>query len=328
MKTSISGFLTMITFIALVFYGCTKTSDFNSAGNQQQSIISPSGQHVYGLIPMTPDQYLNIPLYSKESFQSRLKSALIAPAQGTSYSLATPPVRDQGQIGSCTAFCGAETDEILYYYFKNKVWPTTVSPAFIYYCERVLILKQKITADNGASMINIPQALQKYGDCLETTYPYPSSIKSTAYKTAPKSTAFTEALKDTIGQAKTDFAMISQGDVDAVRTLIANNTPVMLGFNVYDVAAYTLFEGLNTKSYTYNPLTSSGALVSGAKLLGGHAVPIVGYDDNFLGTGIGAFKCQNSWGTAWGNSGFFYMPYSVFKSTTIVSNGSVYYAYL
>ena len=100
-----------------------------------------------------------------------------------------------------------------------------------------------------------------------------------------------------------------------------------MGFNVYDNSAYTLFERLNTTNYTYNPLTSSGALVSGAKLLGGHATPIVGYDDSQAG-GAGAFLVMNSWGTSWGNSGFFWMPYSVFKSTKIVPSNNCYYAKL
>ena len=102
----------------------------------------------------------------------------------------------------------------------------------------------------------------------------------------------------------------------------------MMGFNVYDTSAYTIFEGLNTTSYVYNPLTSGGALVSGAKLLGGHATPLVGYDDNYLGSGIGAFLVENSWGTSWGNKGYFYIPYSVFQSTKIVPTGNLYYATL
>ncbi|MGZ4000876.1 MAG: C1 family peptidase, partial [Mucilaginibacter sp.] len=85
-------------------------------------------------------------------------------------------------------------------------------------------------------------------------------------------------------------------------------------------STYQYFEGLNTTSNTYNPLTSSGALVSGLTLLGGHATPIVGYDDNKK-----AFLVQNSWGTSWGNAGFYYMPYTVFSSTKIVPQGGVYY---
>jgi C1A family cysteine protease len=97
----------------------------------------------------------------------------------------------------------------------------------------------------------------------------------------------------------------------------------MMGFEVYDNSSYTLFEGLNTKNSTYNPLTPSGALVKGAEHLGGHAVPIIGFDDLKQ-----RFLCQNSWGKSWGNSGFFYLPYKVYQNTKIVSEGSCYSAIL
>ena len=322
MKTKISGFLLMITFIAIMFNGCTKSNDLNGGLNQSNDLVS-SGKHVYGLLPMTPEQYLDIPLYSMESAQTELtKKGLTVKAAGA---LVSPPVRDQGPIGSCTAFCGAETFEILLYYKNNSAnWASTtvISPAYIYYCERVKILKQKITADNGAYMVNIPQALQTYGDCTETLYKYPTSSTSTAYKTAPTAAAVSDALTRKI----VSYSLLAQGNLSLVKAAITSGKPVMMGFNVYDTSSYTLFEGLNTTKYVYNPLTSSGALVSGAKLLGGHAVPIIGYDDsyNYGGTATGAFYVQNSWGTSWGNKGYFWLPYTVYSSTKIVPAGGIY----
>ena len=42
---------------------------------------------------------------------------------------------------------------------------------------------------------------------------------------------------------------------------------------------------------------------------GGHAMCVVGYDDNRYG---GAFEVMNSWGRKWGNGGFIWIPYDVF----------------
>jgi C1A family cysteine protease len=67
-------------------------------------------------------------------------------------------------------------------------------------------------------------------------------------------------------------------------------------------------------------------LVSGLKLLGGHAVPVIGYIDDASQPGGGVFIVQNSWGTGWGYKGYFYMPYSVLRSKAIVSSGSLYVA--
>ena len=44
---------------------------------------------------------------------------------------------------------------------------------------------------------------------------------------------------------------------------------------------------------------------------GGHAMCVVGYDDNMHG---GAFEIQNSWGTDWGNSGYIWIRYSDFAA--------------
>ncbi|MFO7601589.1 MAG: lectin like domain-containing protein [Candidatus Desulfacyla sp.] len=50
--------------------------------------------------------------------------------------------------------------------------------------------------------------------------------------------------------------------------------------------------------------------------LGNHAVAVVGWDDNYDGNrfstvppGNGAFIAKNSWGTGWGENGFFYISY-------------------
>ena len=53
------------------------------------------------------------------------------------------------------------------------------------------------------------------------------------------------------------------------------------------------------------------------QLLGGHAVCIVGYNDNLAG---GRFIVRNSWGTSWADRGYFYMPYSVIQNTSMSSD--------
>ncbi|UCG60693.1 MAG: PKD domain-containing protein, partial [Candidatus Zixiibacteriota bacterium] len=40
-----------------------------------------------------------------------------------------------------------------------------------------------------------------------------------------------------------------------------------------------------------------------------HAVTLVGWDDDFEGTGEAVWICKNSWGTDWGVDGYFYMPF-------------------
>ena len=47
---------------------------------------------------------------------------------------------------------------------------------------------------------------------------------------------------------------------------------------------------------------------------GGHAIAIVGYDDNIGGIGKKGFKIVNSWGIDWGCGGFAYLSYDWIKS--------------
>ena len=314
----LSSFLSVAAAM-LLFYGCSKSNENKPATADQQSTLptTADGKHVYGLLPTSPADYELVPKYSPEAFKQQVGEQSLATSSVSVLSLTTPAVRDQGQIGSCTAFCGSEAYEILYFY-KHGAFPTVRSPAFLYYEERVSIEHERATADNGATMVNIDQELSTYGVCSETLMPYPSGDRTTAYKTPPTSAAISDALNYKIKS----YTLINTGDTAAVKNCIRNHVPVMMGLNVYDnTSTYQYFENLNTTSYTYNPLTSTGALAKGVVLLGGHATPIVGYDDTKQ-----AFLVQNSWGTSWGLHGFYYMPYSVFSSTKIVPQGGVYYA--
>jgi hypothetical protein len=44
-----------------------------------------------------------------------------------------------------------------------------------------------------------------------------------------------------------------------------------------------------------------------------HAITLCGWDDNKCGTGVGAWKVKNSWGTSWGEAGFMWCKYGCQK---------------
>lgn len=305
--------LTVICLSILLIQGCKK----------EDLPEQKSTQHTYGVLAPSPADYMNVNRYNPVNFQKTTEESSVH--SNVSYdSMATPAVRNQGPINSCTAFVGSEVVEILLYYRNGGIWPTLLSPAYLYYIERVKIRLQLISADAGATMLNIPQALQGYGVSADSLYTYPANDKTIAYLTPPSNDAVSSALNYRIGQLSTSYGLLNSGDTASVKSLLRSHIPVMMGFNVYDnTSTYQYFEGLNKTNYTYNPLSSTGALLPGLRLLGGHGVLIIGYDDNRQ-----VFIAESSWGASWGNKGFFLMPYSVFMSRTIVAQGNVYYAVL
>ena len=384
---------------AIAMSSCTKTNNDSIVGvNPEQDM------HIYGLNPMQPSDWANVPVFSPDMPSQGITYTGTLPG---SYLLISPNVRDQGQIGSCTGFCGTETNEMIEYNnnntttspsinFSNAIstaagyqipntsqtnYSSALSPLFLYYVERCVIQKQSISSDPGANMVNIGEALQgltnntgtgatltekigttKYtfsGESIESDYAYPwvagsggynvASPSSSSYKTAPSTTAISNAATYLIAKNPSNsststgstttggyYVINSNSIISDVETAIASNKPVMMGFNVYDdnkpsSSTYLkYFERLNTTQFTYNPLTSSGNLISNLKLLGGHAVPIIGYITNSSDPSIpssyggGVFIVENSWGTPWGNNGYFYLPFNVLTNKTIVPSGSLY----
>jgi len=215
------------------------------------------------------------------------------------------PIEDQGQLGSCTsnAIAGiVEYTDIR----EGKATPSSplrVSRLFIYYQER--LLEGTVSYDSGAYLRDGIKACYTYGAPQESLWPYIIS----RFNTRPSTAAYTDALKRKV----TAYAKCA--DFTAVKTAISQNHPVVVGFDVY----------ASFESGTWWTPSGSGLMpypnVRTEQLLGGHAVALVGYNDTLTGpAGTGYFIARNSWGTSWGKSGYFYMPYSVITNTSMSSD--------
>ncbi len=102
--------------------------------------------HNYGVLTPTFAQYANVPLYDANRF---LKSVTTESTTGTYapvVTLANPPVRDQGQIGSCTAFCGTEDRHMKYFI----IMPTAPFLLFYFPAYPVLYRTGKKYWENGS----------------------------------------------------------------------------------------------------------------------------------------------------------------------------------
>jgi C1A family cysteine protease len=207
------------------------------------------------------------------------------------------PIDDQGNLGSCTGNAIAGAIDLIDR--KTQFKQLQVSRLFIYYQERVL--ENSVYYDNGAYIRDGIKACYTWGAPLETLWPYVQS----KWATRPSNAAYLDALyRKVTGYAKCL-------DFNSVKTALAAGTPVIIGFNVY----------ASFESGTWANPGGSGLMpypnVYTEQLLGGHAVCVVGYNDNLAG---GRFICRNSWGTSWGDKGYFYMPYQVIQNTAMSSD--------
>ena len=99
-----------------------------------------------------------------------------------------------------------------------------------------------------------------------------------------------------------DAVFVNIQDKDAIKTALTT-----------DGALNLFMYGANSNSQYYNNATSA---IYNPKEKGNHYVTLVGWDDNYSKNnfkitppGDGAWICKNSWGTEWGDEGYFYLSY-------------------
>lgn len=197
-------------------------------------------------------------------------------------------VEDQGRLGSCTANAGCSALELCY---KRAGKPQDFSRMFLY--KRVRDLAG-FYGDTGANPRDIPKALNQFGVCLETTWPYDADLLDTE----PSPAAIAEAAMFKTGA----YEMISsvqdfQPLVDTLKHSLAQGLPVLTTITV--LQSFLTLSGADWRQHEFN--TNSNET---DQMLGLHEVLLIGYDD-----AAGRFLFQNSWGPAWGDGGFFGVPY-------------------
>jgi C1A family cysteine protease len=236
-----------------------------------------------------------------------------------------PPIRSQGTQGSCTCWASC-----YYYntYTQARDEDLTVSggdntkicsPAFMYPLVNG-------GTDNGANTEYTVARLSDIGCASWALMPYSQSD----WTTWPTEAAWIEALERRTTTVHT-ISGRTQSGLNTIKQYLANGNVVVTDFTVYEnfyVTYPSNTTGINNRVY----YAQSGVLE------GGHAVTIVGYDDNrsYVDhrdglTHYGAFLVANSWGSGWGwynstgtgSKGFFWVAYAMFTELTF--GPDVYY---
>jgi C1A family cysteine protease len=211
-----------------------------------------------------------------------------------------PPVENQLNLGSCTANAGVGLLE----YYERRAFGKHIdaSRLFLYKTTRNLL---HWTGDTGAYLRSTLQSLVLFGVPPEEYWPYAVADfdkEPTAflYAFAASYQALSYYRLDPAGTTKTSL-------LSAIKTNLAAGLPSIFGMTLY--SSYLQATADNQGAIPY-PLPAD-------KIVGGHALMVVGYNDTLqiknTGPGAvattGALLIRNSWGTGWGGGGYGWLPY-------------------
>jgi len=209
-----------------------------------------------------------------------------------------PPIYDQGQLGSCTANAIGAAFEFMQ--VKESLDDFMPSRLFIYWNERKI--EGTVDEDSGAMIRDGIKCVHKLGVCAEDIWPYDIA----RFTDQPPGEAYTAAKDHQATVYRRVLPVLHQ-----LQGCLASGTPVVFGFSVYE--SFETAEVARTGVVLLPP--------RGERLLGGHAVLAVGYDDDQQ-----RFIVRNSWGTGWGMDGYCTMPYGYLTDPALARDFWAIYA--
>lgn len=238
----------------------------------------PQSQHRYGLVHDRHDDR------DLRFSQVANKLGLVSLPPMVDLRPVCSPVRDQGDLGSCTGFAAIGFRESLLLQTTKPF--VGLSPLYIYYWERVR--EHTINNDAGATIRSAVKTLRKFGAAPEALWPYDIS----KFRDRPSPEAIAAAKDYTIS------AYHRVNNIIEMKQALAIKHPIIIGIEVWES-----FESDEVKKTGIVPIPDFRTEM----MLGGHALCVVGYNDAKR-----VFLVKNSWGTDWGVDGYCTIPYNFF----------------
>ncbi|MFW8600449.1 C1 family peptidase [Desulfobacterota bacterium M19] len=243
-------------------------------------------------------------LGQKDSVKAMLKKAGVAAPAKVSLPASVDlrawcsPVENQGSLGSCTANAGVGVVE----YFERRAFGKHIdaSRLFLYKATRNML---HWTGDTGAFLRSTMGALSLFGVPPEEYWPYVTAD----FEKEPSAFCYAFAQNYQairyyrLDPPRTDKTAL----LKRIKAYLTAGLPSMFGFTVYS---------------SYRQAAATGKIpypVRGERIVGGHAIVAVGYDDSMkiknahpgAAETKGALLIRNSWGTGWGSGGYGWLPY-------------------
>ncbi len=199
------------------------------------------------------------------------------------------PVWNQGSLGSCTAHAVGAACQFLDI-FDRDMQIVTPSRLFLYYNAR--LLEGTTASDDGAFIRNAIKSAAKFGYPSEDLWKY--RTKDFARKPSP--TVYKNS-----GNTVKRYERV-QRNLGHFRKLLADGLPIVIGISVYT--------SLETEKVTKTGVIPLPKKTE--KMIGGHAILVVGYDNDEK-----HFIIRNSWGAGWGAEGYGFLPYEFIKDADL-----------
>ena len=196
-----------------------------------------------------------------------------------------PPVLDQGTLGSCAS--NATSNVLRLLLSKELLRVFQPSRLFLYYNTRVRVEGSPADEDTGVCIRDVFKAIAQYHVCDEVDWPYVVS----RFSAAPSAVAVANAAT----HLKIQYSSVPQV-LASMKAVLALGHPIVVGIQVY--------ESFESDAVANTGIVPTPVPGGAEQCLGGHAVVVCGYCD-----ATGRFLVQNSWGTAWGLKGYFWLDY-------------------
>jgi len=244
-----------------------------------------------GALEPTPEMMAEAAaLMAPAPFAAELAAAL---PNSVSHIKMMPAIRAQGQRGTCVAFAMTAVHE---FYRITSGNAQDLSEQFLY--EETKRIDGSPNAC-GTWQVKAAQVLGRLGECREAIWSYNPNLPCNSNGVEPPSARADAAL------FKIQPIVLNPKDVNAIKGALAGGSAVGFSIPVYN----SWYQSAETRR--------SGRItmrIGGEPSDSGHAMCLVGYQDDEASPGGGYFILRNSWNTSWGSecpygAGYGTIPY-------------------